>query len=535
MELDLAVLPDDPALCHEIINALAGELKGKDKLVEKLRLQIEQLCRHRFGQRSEHFNPSQNVLGFAWVEVDQSTTPEATPLATPGDWTDGTDEPAVKAKGAHGRSKLPKNLPRARVVYDPPKEKTESCAECGLPMKKFGEEITTLLGFIPASAYIKELVRPKLCCSDPTCSSKPIIAAMPPRAVPKGSADAGMLAHVVLSKFGDHLPLYRLRDILKRHGITIAESTLGDWCEQVAKLFGPLYETLKKAVLASQVLQTDDTPIAVREPGEKETHKGHLWAYLGDRTARFVFYDYSPDWKGEHPQHILRDFKNKLVSDMYPGYCEVCGPGKATACGCNAHARRYFDKVKSTAPAICATALSYYQKLYRIEKEAADLDDDARRELRQKKAKPIWDEYKLWLERQRGLVDPSGGVADAIKYAQKHWVALTHYLDDGAVPIDNNACERRLREIGTGRRNWIALGSDEGGHRAAVLYSIVQSAKMHGLDPFKYLQDLLERLPTHPEGQLAELLPDRWKPVPADQKIQIVWLSADEIAKLAQS
>lgn len=533
MEFDLAALPGDPALCHEIIRAIVGDLQTEKKTNEKLRLQIEQLRRHRFGQRSERFDPSQNVLGFAHVEVDQAKTPEAAPDSTPPDWTDGTDEPAVKAKGAHGRGKPPKNLPRARIVYDLPKAKTESCAECGLPMKAFGEETTTQLGYIPASVYVRELVRPKYCCSDPTCTSKPIIAELPPQPVDRCSADAGMLAHVVLSKFGDHQPLYRLRDILKRHGIKIAESTLGDWCEQVARVFGPLYETLKQAVLASRVLQTDDTPVVVREPDEKGTHKGRLWAYLGDRTARFVFYDYSPDWRGEHPQSILRGFRGKLVSDMYAGYCGICGTGKATACGCNAHARRYFDKLKSSSPVIRATALSYYQRLYRIEREAADLDDAARRDRRQERAKPICDEFQLWLERQSGLADPSGPVAEAIGYALKHWAALTHYLDDGAIPIDNNACERRLREVGTGRRNWMTIGSDEGGQRAAVLYSVVQSAKMHGLDPFKYLQDVLERLPTHPADRLAELLPDRWKPLPADQKPQILWLTADEIAKLA--
>ena len=532
MEFDLAALPDDPALCHEIIGALVGELKGRDKQLEKLRFQIEQLRRHRFGQRSEHFDPSQNVLGFAHVEVDQATTPDVSPTVTPADWTDGTDEPPVKAKGAHGRSKPPKGLPRARIIIDLPKEQTESCATCGLPMKGFGHEKTTQLGFIPASVYVKELVRPKYCCSDPTCLSKPVIAELPPQPVEKGSADAGMLAHVVLSKFGDHQPLYRLRDILKRHGITISESTLGDWCEQVAKVLGPLYAILKSAVLASAILQTDDTPVIVREPGEEGTHKGHLWAYLGDRTARYVLYDFSRDWKGEHPQRILADFRGKLVSDMYAGYCEVCGPGKATACACNAHARRYFDKLKSGAPLIRATALSYYQRIYRVEKDAVGLEDGARRELRQAKAKPVWDEFLAWLERQQASVEPSSPAADAIAYTLKHRLALQRYLEDGAVPIDNNACERRLREIGTGRRNWIALGSDEGGNRAAVLYTIVQSAKMHGIDPFKYLEDILERLPTHPADQLAELLPDRWKPVPADQKPRILWLSAAEIAKL---
>jgi transposase len=312
--------------------------------------------------------------------------------------------------------------------------------------------------------------------------------------------------------------LHRQAGILQRHGVRLSPSTLGDWVREGAALLEPVMHEMKRAILGSHVIQSDDTPVPVLDRGRDHTRQGRLWVYRGDDAHAYTIYEYTPDRAGKHPRGFLEEFRGYLQADAYAGYDALYKPdpltGKARIIeiGCWAHCRRGFFDAQTSDQLRSLIALSFIKLLYRVEEEARGLDPPARRELRQEKAKPWLGEFKVWLEAQRGEVLPKSPFGEATHYALAQWAALQRYLDDGRLEIDNNGAERALRGVAVGRNNWSFAGSDAGGERAAVIYSVVESARRHGLDPFAYLRDLLDRLPTHPQTRMAELLPDRWKP-----------------------
>jgi transposase len=340
-------------------------------------------------------------------------------------------------------------------------------------------------------------------------------------------AAPGLLAYVIVSKFGDHLPLYRLEHILGRSGVSLVRSTLCDWLADGATLLRPLYQIMVQEVLQSWVIQTDDTPVQVQDKTRDRTRQGHVWDYWGDAYHPYVVYDYTPNHEHVGPQRFLNDYLGYLQADAYTGYDALYATGRLSEVGCWAHARRKFYEAQATDPERGLYVLGVIRQLYHIEKqvdaqiEAQGLTREVgwwlRLRRRHEEAQPILTRLCLWLTKQREQVLPKSPIGEAIGYALNHWAALLRYTTQGYLAIDNNAAERALRAIAVGRKNYLFFGSDVGGATAAVLYSFVQSCKRLSIEPWRYLRDVLERLPTCPAEQLADLLPDRWAQVQAAQ------------------
>jgi transposase len=331
------------------------------------------------------------------------------------------------------------------------------------------------------------------------------------RADRKGRPGPGLLAQVVTAKYADHLPLNRQSEIFARHGVALARQTLCDWVAAAADVLTPLYEDLKTTVLTSTVLHTDDTVVPVLDRDRTETREGRLWVYVGDGRPADLVYDYTADRTRAGPIAFLGDFRGYLQADAYAGYDAVYATGRVVEVACWAHARRYFFDAKASDPARALPALGFIQQLYAVEREVKGVEAGIRRARRAEQAAPVLTRFRQWLDAQADIVLPKSPIGEAVGYARAQWTALTRYTEDGALAIDNNVSERALRTIVTGRNNWTFCGSDAGGHRAAILYSLVATCKAHGIDPWAYLRDVLDRLPTHPNRRRADLLPRQWK------------------------
>jgi transposase len=486
-------LPDEvPALV-----ALVGELVRD---IEQYQKRIDYLTRRLFGRSSEKLD----AAGLTFFGQDELAAPAAALEETA---PPAPAEPEASTRRRHpGRKPLPAELPRERVVHDVPDEQ-KVCPECGAAKKCIREETTEQLDYVPASLKVVEHVRPIYAC--PCCQGHVVQAPMPPQPIDKGLPGPGLLAHVLTSKYADHLPLHRQEGILARHGIDLTRSTLCDWTMDCADLLSPVVGEMKKEVLKSFVIQTDDTGVPVLEPGG--THRATLWTYLGDPAHPYIVYDFTWTRAREGPKAFLGDYKGFLQADAYGGYDELFAAGQIVEVACWAHARRKFVEAKASAPVQANQALLQIRDLYAVEKEARGKTPDERLALRQEKARPILDAFAEWMRQAAATVLPKSPLAEAIAYAQNNWAALTRYVDEPKLEIDNNASERALRTVVLGRSNYMFCGAESGGHAAAILYSLIQSAKRHGLDPFAYLRDLLARLPTHPQRDIQALLPDHWK------------------------
>jgi hypothetical protein len=342
-----------------------------------------------------------------------------------------------------------------------------------------------------------------------------IQAPVPAHVIDKGIPTAGLLAHVMVAKFSDHLPLYRQEKIFGRAGLMIARSTLVQWVGQTGVQLQPLVGALREAVLAEGVIHADETPVQMLAPGEKKTHRAYVWAYSTTpfSALKAVVYDFSPSRAGEHARNFLGPWNGKLVCDDFAGY--KAGFGKdMTEIGCMAHARRkFFDLHVANKSQVAEQALLSIGGLYEVERQAKDMSDEDRRRIRQERAAPIIKILQDWMLAQRDLVPNGSATAKALDYSLKRWVALTRYLDDGAVPIDNNQVENQIRPWELGRSNWLFAGSLRSGKRAAAIMSLIQSALINGHDPYAYLKDVLTRLPTHRASDATNLLPHRLAPV----------------------
>ena len=336
---------------------------------------------------------------------------------------------------------------------------------------------------------------------------------LPAHVIDKGIPTTGLLAQVLVAKYQDHLPLYRQEGIFGRAGLAIPQSTLAQWVGQMGVRLQPLVDALKEELLAFPVLHADETPVAMLDPGAGKTQRAYLWSYsIGAHDpVRAVIYDFVDSRAGKHAREFLGDWRGTLVCDDYAGYKALIAQG-VTEAGCMAHARRKFFELQEHGQSqIAGEALARIAALYGIEQEARELDAEARQALRQTQAKPLLDDFKTWLLVYRGKIPNGSSCAKAIDYTLKRWAALTHYLTDGNVPIDNNWIENQIRPIAIGRKNWLFAGSLRAGKRAAAIMSLIQSARLNGHEPFAYLKDVLTRLPTQPQRRIGELLPHRWK------------------------
>jgi transposase len=451
-------------------------------------------------------DPNQLALDLgAWLAahpVSSSAPVEPEPPAS---------EKAVSPRNGHGRRRLPENLPRHRTEYHPtPEERV--CRGCSAALKRIGEEVSEQLEYVPASLFVREHARIKYAC--PHCQENVVIGSMPVQPIDKGMPGPGLLAHVLTSKYNDHLPLNRLEGIFQRHGVELSRSTLCDWVAASAALLEPLVQVMKTEVLASRKIHTDDTTVPVLDKNRETTKTGRLWVYVGDCAHEHVVFDYTPDRSRDGPMRFLDGFKGYLQADAYAGYDAVYAGRQVIEVACWAHTRRkFFDAMKSDAVR-SRVALAKIRELYGIEKRGRDLAETERSALRTREAKPLLEGFKAWLDAEATKVLPKSPMGEAIGYARAQWVALTRYLDDGLLEIDNNQAERALRRVAVGRKNWMFAGSDEGGRRAAIVYSLIASCAALKIDPYAYLRDVLERLPacsTQDRATLRSLTPKAWK------------------------
>jgi transposase len=368
-----------------------------------------------------------------------------------------------------------------------------------------------MLEYLPASFKVIRHIRPRMCCAG---CDRIVQAPAPSRPMDRGLAGPGLLAHVLTAKFCDHLPLYRQSEIYAREGVDLDRSTLAKWVGESSSLLAPLVEVLRRYVLSADKLHGDDTPVPVLAPGTGKTKTGRLWTYVRDDRpsasleAPAVWFAYSPDRKGEHPQRHLAHFRGILQADAYAGFNKLYEDGSIQEAPCMAHIRRkFFDLMEAHQSPVATEAVERIALLYAIEKEIRGRSPDQRRRVRNARARPLVESMHLWLKASLATLSRKSDTAAAIHYALSLWDAMVRYLDDGRIEIDNSAAERALRGVAVGRRNYLFAGSDRGGERAAVFYTLIGSAKLNGLDPEAYLQHVLTHIADHPINRIEELLP----------------------------
>lgn len=491
-------LPEDIARCHAMIQSLAEDNR-------QLAARVDFLLRRLFGSRSERVDPNQLLLDGVESEAPPEPAPEEAPPAAP-----------AKRRG-HGRKRLAEDLPRKRIVHDIPEE--EKTCPNGKPRVVIGEDVSEQLDYTPASYFVLEHVRPVYACSDPTCDCGVRQAAKPAQPIEKGIAGPGLLAHVIVSKYCDHLPLHRQERIIARHGVELSRKTLCGWVMQAAEALRPVAEAMRAEVLQSRVIHTDDTPVQVQDPEKRRaTRKAYLWPYVGDADHPYIIFDYTPTRSREGPERFLARFTGEehrpryLQCDAYPGYDGLFAKDRhCLEVACWAHARRKFYDARTSDSIRAHHALTLIGDLYDVERDAKHCGDDERLALRQDRAVPKLAEIGEWLIQTKAEVLPKSPLGQAVDYALGNWEALDRYTTNASLAIDNNAAEQAVRAVALGRKNWLFFGSDRGGHAAAIHFSLIASARRHGLDPFAYLRDLLTRIPTHLNHRIHELFPDHWK------------------------
>ena len=505
---EAADLPDDvEALKVELVAARALVIEQKIQL-EKLRFEIARLKRMKYGRSSEQLDTQigQMQLTLEDLEATLAETPE--PL-----------RPAPKpAPIKPVRRALPAHLPREDVVH----ATACTCPACGGTLRRLGEDVSEMIEYVPGRYKVVRHVRPKFSCG---ACQKIVQASAPSRPIARGLAGPAFLAHVLVSKYADHLPLYRQSQIYAREGLELDRSTLADWVGGASELLEPLVRSLGRYVMRATKLHGDDTPVPVLCPGRGTTKQGRLWTYVrDDRPAASpdppaVLFRYSPDRKGERPKAHLAPFTGVLQADAYAGFDRLYGE-RIQEAACWAHVRRKFYEIHvAHASPIAAEALDRIGRLYGIEAEIRGRLPDERAAVRQARAGPELEALHTWLHTIMAKLSKKSELALAIRYALSRWSALTRYRDDGRLEIDNNAAERALRAVALGRKNWLFAGSDEGGERAAAIYSLLGTAKLNDLDPEAYLRYVLERIAEHPINRIEELLP--WSVVPRLSSLQI--------------
>lgn len=498
------ILPSDPQALRRLVEELLVALKEKDLRIGQLSAQVEALRRRIFGRSSEKVEPGQLALDLgAWLASQAEAASEPSTPVPPAPEKESAPRPG------HGRRRLPEHLHRHRTEYHPSAE-DRVCRGCSAELKKIGEETSEQLEYIPASLFVHVHARIVYAC--PYCQENVVSGALPVQPIDKGLPGPGLLAHVLTSKYNDHLPLNRLEGIFQRQGVELSRSTLCDWVGSSAKRLEPLVEEMKTEILASRKIHTDDTTVPVLDKTKESTKTGRLWVYVGDPDHEHIVFDYTPDRSRDGPQDFLKGYKGYLQADAYAGYDALYASHDVIEVACWAHARRKFFDAMKTAAVRSRIALVSIRELYEIDRRGHGLGEKERRDLRLAEAKPVLDRFKIWLDVEAKKVLPKSPIGEAIRYTLAQWVALTRYLDDGLLEIDNNRAERALRRVAIGRKNWMFAGSDEGGRRAAIVYSLIASCAALKIDPYAYLRDVLSRLPsTRGADALRLLTPKAWK------------------------
>jgi transposase len=536
MSLSTADLPADPAelrafavalqteaadLRVEAV-ALRTEVYAKTVHIEKLRMELAVLRRARFGRSSEKLDRQieQLELTIDALEEDQGEhdAQAGALVATAADPASSGDE-AKEKKRRGGRKPLPEHLPREEVMHEP----ACPCPTCGgMMFSKLGQDERAVLEYVPS--YFKRVVhiRPKLSCRG--CETI-VQAPMPSLPIERGQPGPGLLAHVAVSKYCDHLPLNRQSDIYGRAGVEIDRAVMADWIGKLAFLLRPLVEAIGRHVRAGATLHADDTPVPVLDPGRGRTKEGRLWVLVRDErpwastAPPAALYRYSSNRKAEHAKALLETCRGFLHADAYSGFEKLYGPEPGTGkprlaeVGCWAHARRkLYDVWEATGSAAAKAALDLIGELFLIEREINGLDPEKRLAVRQERSVPILARLRQTLDAALSRTSAKGSLASAIRYSTSRWAALTRYTTDGRLEMSNNAAERAIRPLALGRRNWTFAGSDAGGERAAVMYTLIETAKMCDVDVEAYLADVIARIADHPINRIDELLPWNWRP-----------------------
>lgn len=500
MRLDLENLPSDPALLHRLVRDMAAVVTQREGEIERLQTIIKTLQRGQFGRRSERLDPDQLALALEDLDADIGRVEARMPIT-------------IKAPSAPARRKpLPEHLPREDRLLD---VEAAVCV-CGGALHSIGESVSEQLDWVPASLRVLRVTRPKYACR--ACNSI-VQANAPERPIAGGLATPALLAHVLVSKYCDHTPLHRQAQIFARHGVELSRSTLAGWVGGACWWLEALHERLAKAILASDHLFADDTPVPVLDPGRGRTKTGRLWVYARDQRGwsgpepPAALYVFAPDRKAERPMAHLERFKGVLHVDGYAGFERLTAGGDVVLAACWAHTRRkFYDVAQAEDTPLAHEALARIAALYAVETEVRGQSPAHRLAARRDVSKPLVDALKAWLEAQLPLLPGRGKLAEAMRYALSRWTGLTRFLRDGRVELDTNPVERAIRPIALGRKNHLFAGSDGGGERWAVVASLIQTCKLNGVEPYAYLADVLARMcDGHPVNRLDELLPWAWK------------------------
>ena len=488
---------------ERVIAGKDGELKYRQAKIDQLTHEMAVLKRWKFGRSGERLDPVQLSLLDETLDADIAAIElELEQLAPP--------PRADTQAGQPKRTRLPPGLPRVEIAHEP---ESTICTTpgCGCTLKRIGEDVSEKLDYTPGVFTVERHVRGKWACSK--CQSL-TQAPVPAQVIDKGIPTAGLLAQVLVAKYADHLPLYRQEGIFGRAGLAIARSTLGAWVGMCGVQLQPLVDALKDEILSCAVLHADETPVQMLKPGAGKTHRAYLWAYAPGafEDTKAVVYDFCESRAGEHARAFFGDWKGSLICDDYAGYKQSIAHG-ITEVGCLAHARRkFFDLHAANKSQVAESALQQIATIYEIERELKNLEPGERQRIRQLRSAPVMDALQRWMLLTRQKITDGSASAKALDYSLKRWGALTRFVGDGRLPVDNNWIENQIRPISIGRNNWLFAGSLRAGQRAAAVMSLVQSARMNRHDPYAYLKDVLTRLPTHKANRIEELLPHRWQP-----------------------
>jgi transposase len=480
-------------------------IKWRDAKIEKITFELARLKAWRFGARSERMTAEQRELFAEALAADQADLEEQLAALQAASPRPAVNEPPAKRKPR--REPLPQHLPRVDQRVEP----ENTTCECGQAMQRVGEDVSERLDIVPAQFSVLRQIRGKWVCR---CCQVMVQEPAAAQVFEGGLPTPGLQAHTVISRFVDHLPYYRQEQINARSGVHTPRATLSSWAGYTGAQLMPLFEAHKGFVLGSRVLHGDETTVALLDPGAGKTKTAYMWAYARGAFDPHpgVVYDFCTGRGSRFPYEFLNGWSGTLVCDDYAGYDKALSIAGRFDAGCMAHSRRKFDElVKANASPVAAQALQRIAWLYRIEADARQLSSHERLQMRQARSKPLCEELHIWLRLERQRVPDGSGIAKAIDYSLKRWTALMRFLEDGDVPIDNNHLENQMRPWALGRRNWLFVGSELAGERAAMIMSLLQSAKLNAADPWSYLKDVLTRLPTQLNSRIEELLPHRWK------------------------
>jgi transposase len=482
------------------------EIQFKEARIERLTFELSRLKAWRYGARTEAMDAEQRRLFEETLAEDQASLEEQL-RALQGE--DKQPEPAPPAdKKRPRRQALPEHLRRVEHHHEP---ESTTCG-CGQPMTRIGEDVSERLDIVPAEFFVHRHIRGKWACK---CCETLVQEPVEPQVIDKGMPTAGLVAHVLVSRFVDHMPYYRQEQIYARSGVHTPRSTLAAWSGTGGASLMPLYDAHRDFILSAPVLHADETPVSVLDPGAGKTSKAYVWAYArgGHDEVPGVIYEFCAGRGSKYPVAFLDRWRGTLTCDDYGGYNAALKVEGRIEGGCLAHARRKFDELaRVKASPVAEQAIERIARLYRVEAQAREMTADERLLHRRQHAAPLWDELHAWMRLERARVPDGGAIANSLDYSLRRWEALGRFLHDGGVSIDNNHIENLVRPWAMGRKAWLFAGSELAGQRAAMVMSLVQSAKLHGHDPWAYLKDVLERLPMHPNHRIDELLPHRWKP-----------------------